>query len=196
MAGEYPEHGRVVRYTYDEWTGAYISFVQPESDSIGIFLMGVLRHYAQTGDSSFLSAMWPAVQKAAGFITSGIASNGLARRITRSGRRPGVQLLHPGHLRGRPVGGRAAGPGRGQQLPDGHLEHAAAGIATALQRSSLSSPAGMWNAPDSYYDRAVNTDNTARVSPIDSSSDMLFVLGVIDSASSRATAHVSKITRP
>jgi GH15 family glucan-1,4-alpha-glucosidase len=181
--------------TYDEWTGQFVNFVEPESDSIGMFLMGVQRHYAQTGDTAFRDAMWPAVQKAAGFITSGIGSNGFGPADNSIWEEnveynAFTQATYEAGLWAAEQFAQAEGS---TSLAD-TWSGAASSIATALQRSSLSSPAGMWNGPDSYYDRAVNTDNTARVTPVDSSSDALLALGVIDSASSRATSHVSKVT--
>lgn len=181
--------------TYNEWTGAFVSFVQPENDSIGIFLMGVLRHYQQTGDTAFRDAMWPAVQKAAGFIAGGIQSNGFGPSdfsIWEETQEYNAftQATYEAGLWAAEQYAQAEG---NTSLADS-WSSAAGSIGTALQRSSLASPAGMWNAPSNYYDRAVNTDNTARVSPVDSSSDMLLVLGVIDTASSRASAHVSTIT--
>lgn len=181
--------------TYDEWTGQWISFVEPESDSVGMFLMGVERHWQQTGDTSFRDAMWPAVQKAASFITGGIGSNGFGPADNSIWEEnveynAFTQATYEAGLWAAEQFAQAEGS---TSLADS-WSASAASIATALQRSSLSSPAGMWNGPDSYYDRAVNTDNTARVNPIDSSSDALLALGVIDSASSRAAAHVAKIT--
>ncbi len=181
--------------TYNEWTGQYVSFVQPENDSIGIFLMGVLRHYQQTGDTTFLNAMWPAVQKSAGFIAGGIQSNGFGPSdfsIWEETQEYNAftQATYEAGLWAAELYAQAEG---NTALADS-WSSAAGSIATALQRSSLASPAGMWNGPSNYYDRAVNTDDTARVSPVDSSSDMLLVLGVIDTASSRAASHVSTVT--
>lgn len=181
--------------TYDEWTGQFVSFVEPESDSIGMFLMGVQRHWAQTGDTAFRDAMWPAVQKAAGFITSGIGSNGFGP-ADNSIWEENVEynaFTQATYEAGLWAAERIAQDKNSTALADA-WSGAASSIATALQRSSLNSPAGMWNGPDSYYDRAVNTDNTARVNPVDASSDALLALGVIDSASSRAASHVQKIT--
>jgi GH15 family glucan-1,4-alpha-glucosidase len=181
--------------TYDEWTGAFVNFVEPESDSVGMFLMGVERHWAQTGDTAFRDALWPAVQKAAGFITGGIGSNGFGPADNSIWEE---NVEYNAFTQATYVGGLWAAEQFAQSKGSTSLadtwSDSASQISTALQRSSLASPAGMWNGPDSYYDRAVNTDNTARVSPVDSSSDALLALGVVDSASSRATSHVSKIT--
>jgi len=38
-----------------------------EYDSVGEFLVGVYRHYQDTGDNTFLTTVWPAVQAAANF---------------------------------------------------------------------------------------------------------------------------------
>jgi len=62
---------------------------------------------------------------------------------------------------------------------------------SALQRPSTWNPPGSWN-PLGYYNRAVNPDNT--VQPlVDSSSDMLIALGVVDFQSARAANHISMI---
>ena len=63
--------------TYDLWSGSYISFVEPEYDSIGEFLVGVYQHYEDTHDATFLADVWPAVQAGANFIQQSIGSNGL-----------------------------------------------------------------------------------------------------------------------
>ena len=182
--------------TYDEWTGQFISFVQPESDSIGIFVIGVLRHYVATGDSAFLSAMWPAVQKAAGFIQSGTGGNGFGPADHSIWEE---DLEYNSFTQATYVAGLWAAEQLAADEGDTTLENSWAGtastISAALNRDSGASPAGMWNSVGGgYFDRAVNTDNTARVDPVDSSSDMLLVLGVIDSASSKAVSHVAKIS--
>ncbi|HEV2274564.1 MAG TPA: hypothetical protein VGR96_10380, partial [Acidobacteriaceae bacterium] len=67
----------------------------------------------------------------------------------------------------------------------------AGSIMTALQRPSAWSPPGSWN-PAAYYNRAVNADNTVQPM-VDSSSNMLIALGVVDHQSARAASHISKI---
>ena len=182
--------------TYDEWTGDYVSFVQPEDDSVGLFVMGALRHYADTGDPSFLSAVWPAVQKAADFIQNGIGANGFGPADNSIWEE---NVEYNAFTQATYVGGLWAAEQFAADENDGSLEsgwgNAATTISDAINRDSEASPAGLWNsAGGGYFDRAVNTDDTARVDPVDSSSDMLMVLGVVDASSSRATSHIAKIT--
>ncbi|NTV90115.1 MAG: hypothetical protein HGA22_07115, partial [Clostridiales bacterium] len=67
-----------------------------------------------------------------------------------------------------------------------------------INRQSTDSSAGLWNQTDSnnyyyYFNRAANTDGTARTT-VDSSSNVLAVYGVADMLSRRAYAHYNKIT--
>jgi GH15 family glucan-1,4-alpha-glucosidase len=182
--------------TYDEWTGAHVSFVEPEDDSVGLFIDGVARHYAATSDSSFLSAMWPAVQKAANFIKNGIGSNGFGPADNSIWEE---NVEYNAFTQATYVGGLYAAEQLAVAENNSSLESgwasAAAAIQSAVYRDSGASPAGLWNsAGGGYFDRAVNTDNTARVDPVDSSSDMLIVLGVVPASSAYAESHIAKIT--
>jgi len=181
--------------TFDEWTGQHVSFVEPESDSVGIFAVGVLRHYQDTGDSAFLSALWPAVKKAAGFIQGGLAGNGFGPADHSIWEE---QLEYNSFTQATYTAGLWAAEQLAQAEGDtadaDAWSTAAASIATALQRSSTASPAGMWNTATGSYDRAVTTDGTARTDVVDSSSDALLVLGVVDPGSSRARSHVARIS--
>ncbi len=182
--------------TYDEWTGQFISFVQPENDSIGIFVIGVLRHYAATGDSAFLSAMWPAVKKAAGFIASGTGANGFgpADHSIWEEDLEYNSFTQATYVAGLWAAGQLAAD-EGDTASKNSWTATASTITAALNRDSTASPAGMWNsAGGGYFDRAVNTGNTARVDPVDSSSDMLMVLGVVDAGSTKAASHIAKIS--
>ncbi len=182
--------------TYDEWTGQYISFVQPEDDSVGLFIIGALRHYVDTGDSSFLSAMWPYIQKSANFIQNGIGSNGFGPADNSIWEE---NVEYNAFTQATYVAGLWAAEQFAQDENNSSLKsgwaNAAATITGAINRDSEASPAGLWNsAGGGYFDRAVNTDNTARVDPVDSSSDMLIVLGVVNATSSQAVSHIAKIT--
>ena len=179
--------------TYDSWTGQHVDFVEPELDSVGIFLMGCYRHWQMTGDNAFRDAVWPQVQKAANFVSNGLASNGLGPQdasIWEENQEYNTftQALYISGL----WGAETLAQSKNDTADADTWSNAVGSIATALQRSSLSSPAGLWNSPDGYFNRAVNSDNTGRTT-IDSSSDMLMVSGALDPASSRAASHLTKI---
>lgn len=179
--------------TYDGWTGQHVSFVEPELDSVGIFLIGAYRHWIQTGDNSFRDAVWPALQKAANFVSNNIASNGLGPKDASIWEETQeynafTQALYISGL----WAAEAIAQSKSDTSDADTWSHAVGSIATALQTSSLNSPAGMWNSPDGYFNRAVNADNTGRAT-VDASSDMLMVSGVIDPASSRAVSHLAKV---
>jgi GH15 family glucan-1,4-alpha-glucosidase len=179
--------------TYDNWTGQHVSFVEPELDSVGIFLIGAYRHWQQTGDNAFRDAVWPQIVKAANFVSSHLASNGLGPQDASIWEETQeyntfTQSLYITGL----WAAEAVAQSKADTTDADNWSNAVGSIATALQASSLNSPAGLWNSPDSYYNRAVNSDNTARTL-VDSSSDMLFVSGAVDPSSSRAASHVSKI---
>ena len=179
--------------TYDGWTGQHVSFVEPELDSVGIFLIGCYRHWLMTGDNSFRDAVWPQIANAANFVKNGLASNGLGPQDASIWEETQeyntfTQALYITGL----WAAEAIAQSKGDTTDADNWSNTVGSIATALQASSLNSPAGLWNSPDSYYNRAVNSDNTGRTT-IDSSSDMLFVSGAVDPASSRAGSHISKI---
>lgn len=179
--------------TYDNWTGQHVSFVEPELDSVGIFLIGSYRHWLQTGDNSFRDAVWPQIQNAANFVKNNLASNGLGPQDASIWEETQeyntfTQSLYITGL----WAAEAIAQSKGDTTDADNWSNTVGSIATALQTTSLNSPAGLWNSPDSYYNRAVNSDNTGRTT-VDSSSDMLFVSGAVDPSSSRAASHVSKI---
>lgn len=179
--------------TYDNWTGQHVSFVEPELDSVGIFLIGAYRHWQQTGDNTFRDAIWTQIQKAANFVKNGLASNGLGPQDASIWEETQeyntfTQALYITGL----WAAEAIAQSKGDTTDADNWSNTVGSIATALQTTSLNSPAGLWNSPDSYYNRAVNSDNTGRTT-VDSSSDMLFVSGAVDPGSSRAASHVSKI---
>lgn len=173
--------------TYDEWSGDVVSFVEPEYDSLGEFLVGVEKHYAETGDTTFLTAMWPAVQSAADFIQDNIASNGLGAAdasIWEEAVQYNVftQALYVAGLRAAALLAQDESDGATADAWNG----AASTILSAVQRSDTWDPAGLYNSAG-YYDRGVNTDGSVN-SLLDSSSMALVVFGDIDANSSRAAA--------
>jgi GH15 family glucan-1,4-alpha-glucosidase len=180
--------------TYDEWSGSYVSFVEPEYDSIGEFLVGVLRHYQDTGSSTFLATVWPAVEAAANFVENNIASNGLGAAdasIWEESVQYNVftQAYYVAGLRAAAV---LANDESAASTADG-WNGAASTILSSIQRSDTASPPGLWNASGGYYDRGIATDGTTVNSLLDSASMALLVTGDIDAASSRATTMVNTI---
>ncbi len=178
--------------TYDEWSGSFVSFVEPEYDSLGEFLVGVQKHYADTGSSTFLTAVWPAVQAAANFIQNNIASSGLGAAdasIWEESVQYNVftQAFYVAGLRAAAILAQHESAGASADSWNG----AASTILSAVQRSDTWSPAGLYNS-SGYYDRGINTDGSVN-SLLDSSSMALIVFGDIDAASSRAASMVSTI---
>ena len=178
--------------TYDEWSGAYVSFVEPEYDSLGEFLVGVQKHYADTGDTSFLATMWPVVQAAANFIQNNIASSGLGAAdasIWEEAVQYNVftQAFYVAGLRAAAILAQVESASSTADSWNG----AASTILSAVQRSDTWSPAGLYNA-SGYYDRGINTDGSVN-SLLDSSQLALVVFGDIDASSSRAASAASTI---
>jgi GH15 family glucan-1,4-alpha-glucosidase len=179
--------------TYDLWSGNYVSFVEPEYDSIGQFLTGVYKHYTDTGSASFLTGVWSQVQAAANFVQSNIGTNGFGpadASIWEESVQFNVftQAFYIAGLRA------AALLAKVQSSPTNadNWNGSATTILSAVQRSYSWSPAGMFNDTTGYYNRGVST--TGAVNPlIDSSSLALIVLGDIEANSSRATSMVSAI---
>lgn len=181
--------------TYDMWDSSYVPFVEPEYDSIGAFLYGVYRHYALTADTKFLDDLWPNVKLAADWILTNIQPNGFGQADYSIWEEESVGLEHNSYTQAWYVVGLYATQCLVEALGNTSLTEwyagGAASIMTALQRPSNWYPPGSWN-PTGYYNRAVNADNT--VQPlVDSSSDMLIALGVVDYESARAVSHISKI---
>ncbi len=183
--------------TYSSWDGGYLSFVEPEYDSIGAFLYGVFRHHRQTGDAAFLADLWPAVELAANGILSSLAPNGLGAADFSIWEEPENGLEHHSFTQAFYVAGLFAA----QRLAElrGDTENAdwfaggAASICTALQRPSTWGPAGMWN-PAGYYNRGINSWDGSVQPMQDSSSNALLALGVVDPGCARAARHIATLT--
>ncbi len=180
--------------TYNFWNGAYMSFVEPEFDSVGAFLYGVYRHFRTTGDSEFLNALWPAVQRAADWILRSISgANGFGAADFSIWEEPERGLQHNSFTQTWFVAGLYGAQWLAELRGDTALADWYAGgpasIMTALQRPASWQPPGAWSA-GGYYARGVNADGTP--APLqDSSSNMLLALGVIDARSQRARNHMA-----
>jgi len=182
--------------TYSMWDGSYLSFVEPEYDSIGAFIDGVYRHYQLTGDTTFLNDMWPYAKKGADWIINNLQSNGYGPADFSIWEEPEQGLEHNSYTQAWYVQGLYAAQRLAKAVGDtGSMDWYAGGpasIMTAIQRPSTWSSPGTWNL-SGYYDRSVRQNNTVNTLK-DSSSDALIGLGVVDYASGRASSHINQIT--
>jgi len=182
--------------TYGFWTGAYLSFVEPEYDSVGAFLYGVYRHHRATGDSNFLNDLWPAAKRAADWILLNIApQNGLGAADFSIWEEPERGLQHNSFTQAWYVIGLYSAQWLAEVRGDTNLTDWYAGgpasIMTSLQRPSSWQPPGSWDMAG-YYGRGVNADNTPAALQ-DSSSNLLIALGIIDARSGRARSHIGTL---
>jgi len=181
--------------TYSTWDGAYLSFVEPEYDSIGAFVYGVLWHHRFTDDPAFLGDLWPAVERAADCILAGIRANGLGAEDFSIWEEGDRGLQHHSFTQAFYVAGLYAAQRLAERRGDTDTSDWYAGgpasIRTGLQRPFTWSPAGMWN-PAGYYNRGVRATGAAEQMQ-DSSSDALVALGVVDSGCRRAASHVAML---
>ena len=182
--------------TYSAWDGGYLSFVEPEYDSVGSFLYGVYRHYLTSGDTAFLHDLWPAVRRSADWLLSNISNaNGLGAADYSIWEETIPGLQHNSWTQAWYVAGawavQALAEIRGETDLADWYAGGPASMQTALNRPSSWQPPGSWN-PEGYYNRGVNPDNS--LAPLkDSSSDLLIALGVVDPESPRAARHLATI---
>lgn len=184
------------------WDNSPVSFVEPEYDSVGMFLIGVYRHYEALPDAerqAFLNKIWPAYKLSADLVCTGIQSNGFGAGDCSIWEE---QFEYNAFTEGLYVAGLDAAQKLAQALGLQELADsyngAASTIRSAIQRSSTDGTAGLYNTTDQdshwwYYNRAVNLDGTPRTT-VDSSSDVLFTYGVFDMQSKRSYNHYRKIT--
>lgn len=180
---------------FDLWTSNYVPFVEPEHDSIGIFLAGVYQHYKLTGNTAFLNNIWAKYKKSADYIWSNLGNNpygfGVADSSIWEEAIEYNTFTQGGYVAGLDAAQYMAKAKGLSGLADDY-NGAASKIRSSIQRNDYWSPVGLWNSGEGYYNRAVNTDGTKRTL-VDGSSSILMVLGVVDSLSSRAASHVNKI---
>ena len=180
--------------TFDNWTGNYVSFVEPEHDSIGMFVNGVYRHWKKTGDNQFLSDMWSAVSKSGDFIMNNINSTvnlgpsdasiwEETQEFNTFSQSTYLQALATGQYMARQ---------QGDTTRADNWNGAAGTITTSVQRSFESSPVGEYNDSNRYYNRAVST-SYAPTTTVDSSSVHLGTMGNVDWASLKTQDHLTRI---
>lgn len=180
--------------TFDYWTNSYVSFVEPEHDSIGIFLVGAYQHYKLTGDTVFLNNIWDKYKKSADFVWSNLGSDpyGFGEEDASIWEE---QIEYNAFTQGLYVAGLDAAQymarAKGLSSIADDYNGAASKIRSNIQKADTWSPSGLWNESNGYYNRAVNLDGTPRTL-VDASSNALIVYGVVDANSSRAASHVNK----
>lgn len=178
---------------FDLWSGNYVSFVEPEYDSIGEFLVGVYKHWKITGDTSFLNGVWPQVQAAANFVMNNVGTNGFGPADASIWEESTeynafTQALYVAGLRAAAIMALAESSGSTADSWNG----AASTVLSAIQRDQSWSPSGLWNDATGYYNRSVTTGGYPRTL-IDSSSDALIVFGDVNADSARAASHINAV---
>jgi len=153
------ESGGYWHTTYDLWSGNYVSFVEPEYDSVGEFLVGVYRHYQDTGDNTFLTTVWPAVQAAANFLDRMLAPMDSVPRTTAFGNRPisTTRLAKRSTLLA--YGPRASGLTKSNPTDADAWNGSASTILSAIQRSYSWGTPGEYNDTTGYYDQGVTSSD-------------------------------------
>ena len=178
------------------WDNGPVSFVEPEFDSIGMFLVGAYRHYAQlTGQekAEFLNHIWPAYRRSADYVLNHITTSGLGPADCsiweeQTEYNAFTQALYVAGLDAAQYMAAAKGL---QGLADMY-NGGASTIRTAILRDDTDAQTGLWNTTSQRFNRAVNLDGSANTT-YDSSSDVLIAYGVVDAESSRAKSHIDGI---
>ncbi len=178
------------------WDNSPVSFVEPEYDSIGMFLVGAYRHYQQlTGQAQtdFLNNIWPAYRRSADYVLTNITASGLGPADCsiweeQTEYNTFTQALYVAGLDAAQHMASAKGL---QDLADNYNGGASA-IRTAIMRDDTDAQVGLWNTQSLRFNRAVNLDGTPNTL-YDSSSDVLIAYGVVDAESSRAKSHIDGI---
>lgn len=178
------------------WDNSPVSFVEPEFDSIGMFLVGAYRHYEQlTGQNKidFLNDIWPAYQRSADYVLSNITQSGFGPADCSIWEEQNeynafTQALYVAGL----DAAQHMAAAKGLQSVADAYNGGASTIRSAIMRDDTDSKAGLWNTSSMRFNRAVNMDGSANTT-YDSSSDVLISYGVVDAESSRAKSHIDGI---
>lgn len=180
--------------TFDLWSGDVVSFVEPEHDSLGMFLLGAYRHYLQTSDDVFLDDLYPALKKSADFIMNnmnGTYGFGPADASIWEESQEYNFFSQAMYVAGLWAAEYAAIE-QGETADRDAWQGAASTILSSMQRSYGWDPTGFYNETTGSYNRAVNTDYTPRTL-VDGSSMAAIAWGVIDAGSERAQSHADTV---
>lgn len=181
---------------YGLWDNTNQNFVEPENDSIGFFLIGAYQHYKLTNDLAFLTNIYSAVQKSANYVMNNISqSTGFGpadKSIWEEGDTSEYYTYtQAAYAMGLKSAALIAGIKGNSALKDSY-NGAGSTILTAINRDSTSQ--GLWNVTSGYYNRCVNADLSNNTTE-DSSTNILFAVGIIDVNSSRASQHINKLEK-
>jgi len=176
-----------------------IHFVEPELDSVGLYLIGVYRHHQAlkardpARAARFLDSVWPVAQKAADFIGTeamkpdnfGFGAKDHSIWEEDTGFVVFTQTTYASGLRAAQL--------LAQERQDASKAQAwgqgSGSIAQTIFRDASVAPCpGAWHSFKRYFIRGVFPDCTAD-ERIDSSSDLLWVFGLLDAKDPRATEH-------
>jgi len=178
------------------WDNTNANFVEPENDSIGFFLIGVYKHYLATGNRAFLDGIYAAVKNSANYIMNNMNANLGFGPADKSIWEEGDYAEYYAYTQAAYAMGLKCAAMitkiEGDTTLTDNYNGAGSTIMTAINRDDTSTYKGLWNINNGYFDRCVNTDNTINTME-DSSTDILFALGVIDVNSSRANTHITKM---
>lgn len=180
--------------TFDLWTGDVVSFVEPEHDSIGMFLLGAYRHYEMTGDGDFLNNIYPEIAASADFLNTNIdptyGFGPMDASIWEEDQEFNFfsQAMYVAGL----WAAQQAAIVQGEDIDRDNWNGAASTILSAMQRSYGWNPTGLYNETWGYYNRAVNADFTPRTT-VDGSTMAAIAWGVIDASSKRAQTHAQTV---
>jgi GH15 family glucan-1,4-alpha-glucosidase len=176
-----------------------IHFVEPELDSVGLFLIGTLRHYQAlktrdpTRAARFLDTVWPVAQKAADFVQNqsmkpenfGFGAKDYSIWEEQPEFVVYTQATYSSGLRA----ARLLAQERQETSKAQAWDQASGGIAAAIFRDTSIAPCpGTWDSIRRDFIRAVWPDCTLD-QRLDSSSDLLWVFGLLDANDPRATEH-------
>lgn len=187
---------------YSVWqANQSISFVEPEHDAIGLFLVGVYRHYNAlkatnpTAATTFLNGVWTAVTRAGDFIKNNVGTNGFGPYDASIWEESPLEyntFTQATYAEGLNAASYLATEKSDTTRATNYLSSAQT-IKAATTRSYTASPnRGLWNDTNRYFNRAVNTDGTARTL-VDSSSNLLWVFGMVSATDSKALDHRIKV---
>ncbi len=187
------ESGGYWHTTYDLWSGNYVSFVEPEYDSVGEFLVGVYRHYQDTGDNTFLTTVWPAVQAAANFLESNVGTNGLGPEDNSIWEQTDQYntFSEAFYVAGLRAAAHLALTKSNPTDADA-WNGSASTILSAIQRSYSWGTPGEYNDTTGYYDQGVTSSGSPDTT-IDASSDELIALGDVNANSEQAASQISVV---